>query len=243
MSKFNFNIDNLDSNSNFEKSTYNTTTQAKQYIISQSFEDLGLPSGTLWAKFNLGAPAARFSHPEYADQVDYIGDFYAWGEIKDRLEFSYDDYIFYDPSTYKVTKYDHGMCQLYPEDDAVYMSNKYGTYIAYIPTINEVDEFLQNTEQEHVRKYNNIEKLNGVIYTSKINGKSIFIPYTKMRTYSVYNTDGTKFGVWTSTSATDREAYILYSTYESPFSTYSNKSCIMQQLKHYGLNIRPICRR
>ena len=43
--------------------------------------DLGLPSGTLWAKYNVGA-----SSPE-----EY-GDFYAWGEIEDKVYYTWGSY-------------------------------------------------------------------------------------------------------------------------------------------------------
>lgn len=57
--------------------TINSTTEAgfeagKYYNITVDYEyvDLGLPSGTLWAKYNLGATT----------ETDY-GDFYAWGDL------------------------------------------------------------------------------------------------------------------------------------------------------------------
>ena len=56
MSKFNFNIDiNNDNDVTLSKSNYsNTKSQMQEYIINKYLVDLGLPSGTLWFKYNLG---------------------------------------------------------------------------------------------------------------------------------------------------------------------------------------------
>ena len=46
--------------------------------------DLGLPSGTMWAKCNLGAASA-----------DQLGNLYAWGETTTKDSFSLDNYYYY----------------------------------------------------------------------------------------------------------------------------------------------------
>ncbi len=56
---------------------------------AQTYVDLGLPSGTLWADRNVGA----------ASPEDY-GDYFAWGETTSKSN--------YDWSTYKYLKYAHG---------------------------------------------------------------------------------------------------------------------------------------
>jgi hypothetical protein len=38
--------------------------------------DLGLPSGTLWCKYNLGVDPKYLANP-----INWFGDYYAWGEI------------------------------------------------------------------------------------------------------------------------------------------------------------------
>lgn len=48
--------------------------------------DLGLPSGILWAKYNVGA-----SSPE-----EY-GGYYAWGETEEKNIYTYDNYKYYNP--------------------------------------------------------------------------------------------------------------------------------------------------
>jgi len=49
-----------------------------------NFVDLGLPSGTLWCKYNLGAKKS-----------EDIGNYYAWGETQTKNNFNMDTYKYY----------------------------------------------------------------------------------------------------------------------------------------------------
>ena len=129
------------------------------------YVDLGLPSGNLWAKCNLGASA-----PEQ------YGDYYAWGETKPKKEYTYPNHKWYKEGAPSLgfTKYNNedGKLTLEDEDDAVIqkLGNGWRT-----PTL---ADFRELTNQ----KYTKIEKttLNGVAgyqITSKRNKKSIFIPF------------------------------------------------------------------
>ena len=128
------------------------------------YVDLGLPSGNLWAKCNLGASA-----PEA------YGDYYAWGEVEPKQEYTYPNHKWYKEGAPSLgfTKYNNedGKLTLEDEDDAVIqkLGNGWRT-----PTL---ADFRELTNQ----KYTTIEKttLNGVAgyqITSKRNKKSIFIP-------------------------------------------------------------------
>lgn len=57
-------------------------------LTDEYFVDLGLPSGTLWAKCNVGAKT-----PEE------FGDYFAWGETEPKETYSYDNYKFLDKVT------------------------------------------------------------------------------------------------------------------------------------------------
>jgi len=59
--------------------------------IYNNFVDLGLPSGTLWCKYNLGV-----SLTSKDPRKNLCGAFYAWGETNPRKEFTVEKYKFGD---------------------------------------------------------------------------------------------------------------------------------------------------
>lgn len=129
------------------------------------YVDLGLPSGNLWATCNLGA-----SSPEA------YGDYYAWGEVEPKQEYTYPNHKWYKEGapSLEFTKYNNedGKMTLEDEDDAVIqkLGNGWRT-----PTLADFRE-LTNQKLTTIKK----TTLNGVAgyqITSKKNGKSIFIPF------------------------------------------------------------------
>ena len=129
------------------------------------YVDLGLPSGNLWATCNLGA-----SSPEQ------YGDYYAWGEVEPKQEYTYPNHKWYKEGapSQGFTKYNNedGKLTLEDEDDAVIqkLGNGWRT-----PTLADFRE-LTNQKLTTIKK----TTLNGVAgyqITSKKNGKSIFIPF------------------------------------------------------------------
>ncbi|WP_337634967.1 hypothetical protein [Prevotella sp.] len=128
------------------------------------YVDLGLPSGNLWAKCNLGA-----SSPEA------YGDYYAWGEVEPKQEYTKSNHKWYKDGapSQGFTKYNNedGKLTLEDEDDAVIqkLGNGWRT-----PTLADFRE-LTNQKLTTIKK----TTLNGVAgyqITSKRNKKSIFIP-------------------------------------------------------------------
>lgn len=128
------------------------------------YVDLGLPSGNLWAACNLGA-----SSPEQ------YGDYYAWGEVEPKQEYTYPNHKWYKEGapSQGFTKYNNedGKLTLEDEDDAVIqkLGNGWRT-----PTLADFRE-LTNQKLTTIKK----TTLNGVAgyqITSKKNGKSVFIP-------------------------------------------------------------------
>lgn len=107
------------------------------------FVDLGLPSGTLWAKANLGAisPAQQ-------------GLMYAWGEIEGHVtpygdkKYTESDYKFYDSESGSHTKYNNtdGLTSLMLEDDAAYQYDN----TCRTPTVEQVWELIENTNYEFI---------------------------------------------------------------------------------------------
>ena len=131
--------------------------------------DLGLPSGLLWAKCNLGA-----AKPE-----DY-GDYYAWGETTTKEVYNWSTYKYCnggyfahltkycDVSSFGYNGYTDNLTTLLAEDDAA--TAKLGNG-ARMPTVDEWDELFDNTTAEWMT-------MNGVTgrKLTASNGKSLFLP-------------------------------------------------------------------
>lgn len=119
-----------------------------------SYVDLGLPSGILWATYNIGAKSPQ----EY-------GDYYAFGETS---QWNYAASCNY---SYSIDLCDNDK-HLYSKFDVA--TTKWGNYWR-MPTDIEFYELRSNCRWKYVKNYDN-SGINGFIGTSKINGTKIFIP-------------------------------------------------------------------
>ena len=161
--------------------------------------DLGLPSGTLWCKYNLDVDPNKLAIPK-----DWYGKYYAWGELEGNKT-NKDGKIYFDWSNYKfrknydqLTKYcndpDYGLngftdnlTQLLPEDDAAYQNKKLHNYKFHIPTKEQCEELKNYTISYWVNNYDpnkikhnpeddkGIKGLNGRVFVGK-NANQMFIP-------------------------------------------------------------------
>ena len=100
-----FALDDFDDNDEIQGQTNSKVNQqhgTKEYLDLLKYEvvDLGLPSGTLWCKYNLGVNPNQLSKPE-----DWYGDYYAWGELKsNKPKYNWTNYKF-GKRYYELTKY------------------------------------------------------------------------------------------------------------------------------------------
>ena len=166
----------------------------KEYIdLIRDTVDFNLPSGNLWYKFNLGAtnPTETVLSPQ-----EWYGDYYAWGELEPKDDYSVNNYKFnrviYNDmrAITQFTKYCHNpedghkgysdnLTQLEPKDDVVHV--KLGQNY-YIPTAEDFEELFQYTTQEYKRNYCKIKNLNGVLFIGKNDSnKTMFVPCTGLR--------------------------------------------------------------
>ena len=163
------------------------------------YVDLGLPSGTLWAKCNLGAS----SEEEY-------GDFFAWGEISgynglDR-SFDWSTYEWCQGSSSSLTKYNNsdGLTTLQPSEDAATAQLGSGWRI---PTREEWVELNNYTTKSN----ETINGIKGRRLKSTQNSNSIFLPFGGYFDGSSYVSAGSNANYWSSTlSSTKSKAYIAY---------------------------------
>ena len=197
--------------------------------------DLGLPSGNKWATMNL-----------YAKNIDEDGNkLFAWGETIGYEKYDFDKKHSFDIYSYKwydepyYTKYvtynqyfDFGsidnITTLSLTDDA---AHKLWGSSWRIPTINDIMELLDNTTNEWIGEYG---KKYGVKLTSKINGKSIFLPTTGYR--DEFETNGILTGDYWSSSLVEEAAPYAYGMY------FAEKETIHHGLsyRYNGMAIRPV---
>ena len=127
-----------------------------------------MPSGTLWATCNVGAQ----------NPWDY-GDYFAWGETKNKTSYTWDNYKYANKDAYKLTKYcydkqnGHGgytdtLSALEVKDDAAAAKNKNWR----TPTVAEFDELKECCHWEWTQEHG----VNGYVVTSKENSNRIFLP-------------------------------------------------------------------
>jgi hypothetical protein len=168
------------------------------------YVDLGLPSGTMWSTCNLGGV-----NPED------LGDYYAWGEVETKTLYDWSTYRWCNGSETTLTKYcnnsEYGyegytdnLTTLLPEDDAVsvHWGGKWR-----MPTSAEQNEIIANCNHAWI----SINNVGGVLYTSRINGNSIFIPGSGNYGSNVGNV-GDRFYSWSNTigDETPNNAYLFY---------------------------------
>ena len=101
-------------------------------IVPKDFVDLGLPSGLLWAKYNIGAATESET-----------GGYFSWGETAPKTVFGYGKYKF--GSTFTKYNWSDNLRELQPEDDAAFVN--LGPW-CHIPTKAEWEELIEKCTWE-----------------------------------------------------------------------------------------------
>lgn len=207
------------------------TVTVKKKAIEPEYVDLGLPSGTKWATFNVGA-----SKPEED------GDPFSWGETETKDDFSWSEYKFLvsgdSDKNVKCNKY----CTLslhwggsYPMDnktvldpeDDVAQVNWGGSW--RMPTRAEWEELRANCTW----RWRTVNGVQGMRVTSKMPGytdRSIFLPAPGHRSGKVISQAGTYGCYWSS------------NLYVSESSTFANNAWgFFFGDYYYGDNVNPRC--
>lgn len=204
------------------------------------YVDLDLPSGLLWATINIGAD------PEEEDEADRALIF-SWAS-KDGVDSSNDDYNYKVKNTFTTarapyrngtswTQYNnsnHKVTVLESKDDA---ATQLWKYTWRMPTKEEYEYLISNTNQSWVDNYNNTG-VSGVKFMSKSDpSKYIFFCVNGYR-QGITDNNPTHGYYWSSTRGTNQNyAYCLhfYSNSGSPVVE------VIQTLeRRHGLSIRAV---
>ena len=198
----------------------NSTSENK----GPEYVDLGLPSGTKWATFNLGATI-----PEE------LGDYYAWGATEKRDYFSWGNYKWCEGDEKTLTKYctssNYGTSDyktiLDPSDDAARV--QWGENWR-MPTKEEFKELFRECNWQ-------LGTLNGVYGYTAVgpNGNSIFLPFSGLHGERGI-LDYKEAGCYWSTSLDSEYVDKANCLYISPGYVDDKHN----EWRYYGLSIRPV---
>jgi len=139
---------------------------AFQYCYKPKFIDLGLPSGTLWSKTNLGAE----------NEYDY-GKYYQWGNINGYTISEYENLSEnFSQEQYNQTSGADLTTNITPGSEYDAATFNLGKFWQ-MPNKVQFEE-LTNTEYVTLKWLENYNDtgINGLLITSKINSNSIFLP-------------------------------------------------------------------
>lgn len=199
--------------------TENITTQGTKpdYVIidNRQFVDLGLQSGTKWARYNIGASAA-----------DLVGDYLAWGETAAKDE--------YTTSNYTVKKYNDsdGLYTLDENDDAA--KALWGENCS-MPTEEQCKELIEHcTWAKTTQTTASGETVTGFLGTSNYNKRTIFLPAAGGKIGTKTTKDGEYGYYWCNTRYADKSgfAYIMELTDSNKRTNYIGRD--------YGLQVRAV---
>lgn len=200
-------------------------------ILNNNYEyvDLGLPSGTIWAKYNVGA----------VSEDDGNGLYFAWGDItgwtKRQIEnhdtdFSWGRYIWTDSaiscdgSAMKKYNEEDGKNVLDMVDDAahVYMGGDW-----HMPSVEQFEELLDYTTTAWTTQ----NGVDGLLFTSNINNKTLFFPaFGYADNYTIDNLNSCFY--WSMNNETVQTA--------NYFMASESDIYVTDDFKHYGLPIRGV---
>lgn len=196
-----------------------------RYGNGHDWADLGL--SVKWATCNLGA-----------NMPEEYGDYYAWGETSVKSNYEWSTYKWCTDSYDAITKYCWGSAfglvdkktTLVLSDDAA-NANWGGSW--RMPTVEELDELRENCSWQ----WTTLNGINGYMVTSKINGKSIFLPVAGARNGTEIREVGSCGFYWSSSLSTSNPSGAFYLQLKSTNASradYYYRRC-------EGRSVRAVC--
>ena len=187
--------------------------------------DLGLPSGTKWACCNVGAT-----------KLEGYGGYYAWGETEEKDDYTFETYIHCD-STYD-TCHNLGNDIAGTQYDVAHI--KWSGYWV-MPSYDQIKELTEKCTRERVT----VNYINCIKFTSSINGNSIFLPASGIRSFDEsLNNEGLQYvgisGFYWSSTQSSSDSYDAYTLTFGPSSTSDCTIWVEGNVRFIGRSVRPI---
>lgn len=180
--------------------------------------DLGLPSGTKWASYNVGA-----TKPE-----DF-GGYYAWGETEEKANYDWSNYIHCDGT--EDTCHDIGDDITGTQYDAAHVKWEWSSRTWQMPSLEQAEELINNCSHEVVT-WNGWKK--GIKFTGT-NGNSIIIPFSGYGSgTSLYGQD--HYGLCWLGRGNSTSALSYYLTFDES----GNVEIKSSGSRYWGCTIRPV---
>lgn len=227
----------------------NVETERQGFTVSgkigdHTYVDMGLPSRTLWATYNVGSTMPH----EY-------GEYYAWGETTPKDMYTEETYKYFQGYSEsgahhyaqfsKYVWYDqHGKpdykMTLDSEDDAATFN--WGPQWQ-MPSAEQYRELSNYCVWYRKDLIINNKTIVGFVGESKINGYKIYIPYSDMK-YSTYPMDYMSAWYWTrdlsgDTGGSGSDYYAWYMT----IKTQNNLMEVQDTRRYQGLTVRPVVKK
>lgn len=212
-------------------------------IESDYWVDMGLPSGTLWAKANIDLTTdSRFQEVGgVISPYTYDASFFSWGntdghnpDAEEAFDYTFDSAAYAEtdgsiltgniPPSQDAAKIDFGMPWRMPstEDFSELLDSENTTFVK-----------ADGTEVTTTTKLVTINGVKGICLMSKKNGNTLFIPCCGRSNGAARSYSGGRIYSWTSSYNTSSQAKALY--------VYSSTTDTARSLnRYYGLTIRPV---
>ena len=204
------------------------------YVVDpDSYVDLDLPSGTLWATCNIGA-----SNPE-----EY-GDYFSWGECYGKTNYSVNHYKWMkrDGDSWNLTKYcddsrfgykgfTDDKSELDLEDDAAYVN--------WGPAwrMPSPEQFIELVNSNYTTiEVTTLNDVSGSKITSNSNGKSIFLPHAGYYWDSSLKNAGSSGSYWSRMRYQSGDP-----TYAISLRIYNDRVIPnISEMRNQGFSVRPV---
>ena len=192
------------------------------------YVDLGLPSGTLWATMNVGANSPE----EY-------GDYFAWGETTPKSVYDWSTYKwcysnrltkYCSYSSYGYNDFVDNKTELDLEDDAAYVNWGPGWRM---PSLDQIKELINRCDWQWITR----NGVNGCLFTSRLNGVSLFLPAAGRIFGSKLGSTGSSGQYWARTKSSEdpntANNLVIDPVYEPVAGNYLDRDA--------GRSIRAVC--